>query len=71
MQENDIENAASTYSGDTKKAKWPFFSVQQFCRHCSLAMHGSIEIHAIKKIPCVFHYLRVVEGRILKFMVRI
>ena len=25
-----------------KNVKWPFFSVQQFCRYCSLEMYGNM-----------------------------
>ena len=42
MQKKILKNAVSTYPGGSEKAKWQFFSVQQFCRYCSLAMHNSI-----------------------------
>ena len=33
---------ASTYPGDIKKAKWLFFSDQQFYIYCSFDMHSSV-----------------------------
>ena len=38
-----LKNAVCTYPGERKKAKWPFFSVQQSCICCNRVMHGSTE----------------------------